>query len=105
MSAAAVFMGTHVEAGLKSESITSAPTAEEWPRAMPITLFFLSAQNGWQVMSCSAYPGRQLLGSNISRLLPSRSASVPPISHCSLKTDQGASTSTTGEQTLPQKGL
>lgn len=46
VSAAAVFMGTHVEAGLKSEPVTSAPTAEEWPRAMPITLFFLSAQNG-----------------------------------------------------------
>lgn len=45
-SAAAVSMGTHVEAGLKSEPVTSAPTAEESPRAMLITLFFLRAENG-----------------------------------------------------------
>ena len=45
-AAAAVSTGTHVEAGLKSEPVTSAPTGEESPWAMPITLFFLSAENG-----------------------------------------------------------
>ena len=36
---------------------------------------------------------------------PSGSAPVPPTSHCSPETDLGASTQTTGEQTLPSTGL
>ena len=99
------FVGAHVEAGLKSELITSAPVVEVAPECSGSNSDFCGHTHQVTGSITVTHPGRQLLGKNTQWLLSQREHSSPTYLTPQLRIGSGASTPTTGEKTLTPTGL
>lgn len=91
-----------LEVELTAKPIIRAPTVWAGPGAVPAAADLVDTHTGWWMISQNHMSPVDSSWEGIhSGSFPNRSTVVLPTSHHSLEVDLGASTSKTGEQTLP----